>query len=557
MFCHNGYPEIPAGHDQLRAEPLFAGMLPEGIDCQRCHGPGRRHVEIAQTAGASVEAIRNAIVNPARLAPARQMEVCMQCHLETTSFPLPHSILRYDRGPFSYQPGSPLGDFLLFFDRARTSPAEDRFQIVNSAYRLRMSACFLRTNGKLQCTTCHDPHDVPRGDQATRHYNGVCLECHSNAFRVEVASGRHTASADCVDCHMPKRRTRDVVHAVMTDHYIQRKRPEGDLLAEMKEPHEPEILYRGEVAPYYPQPLQPTDENELYLALAQVRENNNVDRGIQQFAAAIKKHRPGQAEFYVELADAWVGRGEGEDAIPLYQEAVRRKPDSLAGLLGLGNAFEQSRQLANAADVFQRATHLYPGNAPAWQKLGEVYVKQRQKAEALDTLRKSVELDPDVPEAHYALGTLWSQPGGDPQRAEASFREAIRLQPDYAQARMNLAIVLFQEKRVDEAGYEFEYAIRIRPSYALGHFNYGLMLSNLRRFEDARSQMEAALRADPKYAEAQEELGRLGELSLGAALVKKGNLAEARQHLVQAAASSDAAIRESAQRLLSEIGRQP
>ncbi len=25
MFCHNAYPEIPAGHDQLRAEPVFTG----------------------------------------------------------------------------------------------------------------------------------------------------------------------------------------------------------------------------------------------------------------------------------------------------------------------------------------------------------------------------------------------------------------------------------------------------------------------------------------------------------------------------------------------------
>ena len=137
------------------------------------------------------------------------------------------------------------------------------------------------------------------------------------------------------------------------------------------------------------------------------------------------------------------------------------------------------------------------------------------------------------------------------------FAKPSDFEPDYAQARMNLAIVLFQQKRVDAAGYEFEYAIRVRPGYALGHFNYGLMLSNLQRFEEARSQMEAALRANPKYAEAQEELGKLNELSLGASLVKKGNLTEARQHLTLAAASSDSAIRESAQRLLSEIGRQP
>ena len=52
MFCHNAYPQIPAGHEQPFAEPVYSGALPEGIDCQRCHGPGSRHVKLAATAGA-------------------------------------------------------------------------------------------------------------------------------------------------------------------------------------------------------------------------------------------------------------------------------------------------------------------------------------------------------------------------------------------------------------------------------------------------------------------------------------------------------------------------
>ena len=39
------------------------------------------------------------------------MEVCTQCHLETTSAPLPNAIRRFDRGPFSYRPGEPLSAF--------------------------------------------------------------------------------------------------------------------------------------------------------------------------------------------------------------------------------------------------------------------------------------------------------------------------------------------------------------------------------------------------------------------------------------------------------------
>jgi tetratricopeptide (TPR) repeat protein len=548
MFCHNAYPEIPPGHDQLRAEPIFTGTMPEGIDCQRCHGPGQRHVELARGPRPSAEAVRAAIVNPARLTADRQMEVCAQCHLETDSFPFPHSILRYDRGPFSYRPGEPLADFMLFFDHASppatdhasppatdhapSNPPDDRFQIVNSVYRLRMSACFLKTEGKLTCTTCHDPHEAKRTSDG---YNAICRECHSH-LSTQVTSHRGAAAPDCIVCHMPKRRTEDVVHAVMTDHFIQRQKPERDLLAEIPEPHGPGIIYHGEVVSYALEglsslgklvrtPVVPAPEDALYLALAQVREDNNPN-GLAQFAAAVERFRPAQAGFYVELADAFVKAGKPGNAIPLYREALRRKPDSLAAALGLGDAFEKSNDEASALDAFQQAARTNPADAGAWLRLGEAQMKLGRTGEAVASsviaLQKSLELDPEVPETHYALASVFSQqtaqPGAagsnDNGRAEASYREAIRLQPDYSAAHMNLAILLFRGNRAGEARDHFESAIRYRPEYGLGHYNFGLMLIAQNRFDEARRQMELAVEygatLDSKTREAARQ--RLSEL---------------------------------------------
>src|ERR1017187_9828602 len=96
MFCHNGYPEIEQRAAEWEGASEFPSRLPEGIDCQRCHGPGRSHVEAARK-GSGSEAVRRAIVNPARLGPERQLEVCMQCHLETTSMELPGAVMRHAR----------------------------------------------------------------------------------------------------------------------------------------------------------------------------------------------------------------------------------------------------------------------------------------------------------------------------------------------------------------------------------------------------------------------------------------------------------------------------
>jgi Flp pilus assembly protein TadD len=160
----------------------------------------------------------------------------------------------------------------------------------------------------------------------------------------------------------------------------------------------------------------------------------------------------------------------------------------VAALTGLGRALDGEK----AVDAFRLATRSDPADALSWQELGQALMKLGQNAEALAAFRKSIELDAGVPEAHYALATYWAGPGEDAGRAESSFREAIRLQPDYAQARMNLAILLSRAARGAEAAFHFEYALRVRPDYPLAHLNYGLMLRAAGRPAEATRQFTLA-----------------------------------------------------------------
>ena len=148
MFCHNGYPQIPpTAHRDLSAIPVY-DTLPMGIDCQRCHGSGAAHVQ-ATEAKASLEKIRATILNPARLSNERQMQVCEQCHLETTSTMLPDRVRRYDQQPFGYDPNRSLSDFNAYFTRDSAHGRADNFEIDGSAFRLRQSQCYLQSKGAL------------------------------------------------------------------------------------------------------------------------------------------------------------------------------------------------------------------------------------------------------------------------------------------------------------------------------------------------------------------------------------------------------------------------
>jgi tetratricopeptide (TPR) repeat protein len=583
LFCHNGYPAIPASHARLGDEPVYSGELPEGVDCQRCHGPGLNHIQAASKPGVNPGVVRAAIVNPSKLSPDREAEVCLQCHQQTTGFSLPHVVKRYDRGDFSYRPGQPLAAFELEFDFAPGTERDKWFQNVSTVTRLRMSQCFLKSNGALKCTTCHDPHSVQHGQESADHYNSVCRQCHAAAFTALVAAKKHTTEQGCTGCHMPLRRPDEVVHIVKTDHYIQRVKPSADLLAIIPERHETAAnSYRGKVQLYYPKTLPATPENEMYLAVAQIRDRSNLEEGLPRLAAALSAVHPKTPEPYFELASAYQATGQLDRAIASYREALKVDPQYPAALLGLGSALRQSGDLPGAADVFGQATRAAPDNPKAWNELGQLDLDLGRAPQATDALKKSIALDPDAPQPHNGLGIVLAQ-SGNFTAAETEFREAIRILPDYGEAHGNLAGVLDLEHDLKQAFYEFELAVRISPNDANTHFNYGAVLSREKRFDEARPEMQAAVRANPNFAEAHEMLGRLFEqhaqiddalheyesavrirpdmsqaqLDLGAMLAKKGDIAGATEHLRLAAGGSDPTLRQIALQLLQQLAAKP
>jgi Tfp pilus assembly protein PilF len=518
MFCHNAYPRIPEGHEEPASEAQYLEPIPQGIDCQRCHGPGQQHVEAAERKDATPQQIRAAIVNPARLSPEREMEVCLQCHLETTSRPLPHSLQRFNRGPFSYIPGQPLASFRLSFDVAPGRNAD--FQVVHAGYRLRESACFLKSAGTLGCTTCHDPHDVPRGESAAAHYNAACQSCHKVSAPTRV---EHAAGANCVACHMPKRRTDDAVHIVMTDHKIVRVKPAGDLLAEKTEIQEsPATSYRGEVVPYLPPTLAPDSDDLLYGALAQITDRSNLDAGLNRLAALIGRLQPVQAGFYAGLGEGYRSAGDMPRAIASLEEAARRAPKSESVQLELGMALMESKQWAKAEAAFRTATKLRPDDAAAWGPLGWVLWQQDKTAEAKSGLEKAIELDPDAADIHNSLASLLVG-SGDATGAERQFRAALATDPGVAEWQANLAMLLASRGELAEGREHFERSIRLDPAYVPARLNYARLLANLNDLDAADQQVKAAVALDPKLAPAHELWGSV--------LSAKGDYAGAKREL--------------------------
>lgn len=458
FFCHNAYPDLTSAasssggggqRDSVYADPIyFPSKLPQGIDCQRCHGPGAAHVESSG---------KQAILNPKRLSPDASLEICMQCHLQSTSSALPHAIVKFGRGVFSFRAGAePLGDYTQHFDHAAGSGREEKFEIAHAAYRLRMSACFVRS-GRLTCTTCHNPHEVKRGAEAAADASRACRSCHNApSAAAHPAAGATTAgatTAECVSCHMPKRRTEDVVHAVMTDHRITSRPPPGHLTAPRPERAPPP--YQGRVEAYYP---RKTDA--LHLAVGQVRAGSNLTEGVAMLEAAVaaEPDRCG-ADCYFELAEAYGRVGRDADALKAGERALELDPAHQRAQAAVGAQLSAMGNLERGAEILAKAGRRNPR---ALHDLALNYMKQGRSG-ASEAAMAAIVAEPELlPEFHSTLASI-RYAGKDFAGAERAFREAVRLRPDYALARANLAVLLINRGAFGEAEFQFQAALRAEP----------------------------------------------------------------------------------------------
>jgi tetratricopeptide (TPR) repeat protein len=158
-----------------------------GIRCERCHGPGGNHLK------AVALALPDKAIGHAQISTAeRRGAMCAECHK------------------------APVG-------ATETNRDFVRFQSPNLA----KSRCFTDSGGRLDCTTCHDPHRDAETSGA--FYEAICLECHAakdkESAAVESSSDRSrlicpvNKKSGCVGCHMPTV-PETIPHTSYTDHHI-------------------------------------------------------------------------------------------------------------------------------------------------------------------------------------------------------------------------------------------------------------------------------------------------------------------------------------------------
>jgi len=207
-----------------------------------------------------------------------------------------------------------------------------------------------------------------------------------------------------------------------------------------------------------------------------------------------------------------------QDSETLFRHTLAVTENNYLAHNNLGDALDRKGQTDEAIREFQDAIRLGPNFAPAYNNFGAALDRKGQTDEAIEQFQEAIRLKPDYAVAHCNLGSALDRKG-QTDEAIRQFQDAIRLKPDYVETHYNLGIAFAKKGQTVEAINQFEDAIRLRPDYAEAHNNLGNALMSMGRSDEAITNYRQALEINPDYFEVLN--------NLGTALAAKGQLAEA------------------------------
>lgn len=203
------------------------------------------------------------------------------------------------------------------------------------------------------------------------------------------------------------------------------------------------------------------DNMELAYALAQAYVQTQKPDAARAAVASIYGASPDSAAGHLLVAQLMIRLEQDSQAEAELTRALEKDSKLPGANLLLGQLALFRGRLPEAMALTQRELALSPGNAMAYSQLGDAYVRDAKWDAAIAALQKSIWLNPYYSAPYILLSRAYLKKA-QPAVAEGMLRRAIALDPNNRTAHYQLAQLLQQTGREEEARREFEVAERLR-----------------------------------------------------------------------------------------------
>lgn len=191
-------------------------------------------------------------------------------------------------------------------------------------------------------------------------------------------------------------------------------------------------------------------------------------------------------------------------------------------LYGQTGCFRKNRSERANADAVATPAKTTEGDrseARVYLDKGKEHYRTDEDTQAAEAFQQAIKLNPELAEAHFRLGLTYDALG-QPQEAEEAYKKAVETYKKYlsidensndAEAHYNLGQTYAGLHLYTEAAREYREATRLKSDDAAIHYDLGLALMRLAQYDEAIRAFTKSLELDPDNYRAEDELAEAQE----------------------------------------------
>lgn len=205
-----------------------------------------------------------------------------------------------------------------------------------------------------------------------------------------------------------------------------------------------------------------------------------------------------RAQIYTALGVAYLQQGQTRAAVQEFNKAIEIDSRAADAHSALGLAYQQLNQPELAAKAFREALDISPHAPGILNNYGAFLLSQGKYGEAEKALRQAL-ADPLYPTPQFAYLNLAKVHAarGDQQQARADLNRALEIQPNFAPALLQLAILDYAEGNLPAAESEVELALAQMPTDLDARLLAGQVARDRKRYEEARRHFQQVIDQAP------------------------------------------------------------